>query len=203
MMFSIIMPSYLGNYKHAATNREAKFFRAVKSVLKQTVTDWELIIISDGCDKTNELFLQFTDQRIKLLPLEKQKMFSCEVRNAGIRAANGDYICYLDTDDMLGEYHLETISKEINGFDWVYFNDLAYTQKKEGFIERNISAISITKGGTSNFCHKKSLGELWGGNGYAVEDRKFARNLARSSKKFKKIETPYYYVCHIPRKYDI
>ena len=202
--FSIILPSYLGQYKNAAQNRDVKLLRAINSVIKQTFQDWELIVVADGCEKTCQLFMDnVTDKRVKLLSLTKQKMFSCEVRNAGIRVASGEYVLYLDSDDIFGNLHLETIEKNLNGFDWVYFFDLIYKAKQENFIERKCDAGSIYKCGTSNFCHKRSLGELWADNGYAREDLMFARNLIRSSKNFKKIETPYYYVCHIPRKYDI
>jgi glycosyltransferase involved in cell wall biosynthesis len=202
--YSIVLPSYLKPYKGAAADRANKLLRAINSVIKQTFNDWELIIVADGCDETCQLFTDYvTDERVKLLPIEKQKMFSSEVRNAGIRVAKGEYILYLDSDDIYGIYHLETINNQINGFDWVYFFDLIFSRKMDGFIERKCDAGSIGRCGTSNFCHKRSLGELWAGNGYAREDLLFARNLIRSSKNFKRIETPYYYVCHIPRKYDI
>jgi len=202
--YSIILPSYLKPYKNAAENREVKLIRAISSVIKQTYKDWELIIVSDGCEKTCQIFTDsVTDERVKLLPIEKQKMFSSEVRNAGVRVAKGEYILYLDSDDIFGNQHLETIEKGINGYDWVYFFDLVFSKRHDTFMERKCDAGSIGKCGTSNFCHKRSLGELWAGNGYAREDLLFARNLIRSSKNFRRIETPYYYVCHIPRKYDI
>lgn len=55
-MFSIVMPSYLGDYNSSAgpsaTNRVEKFIRAVDSVLAQTFGSWELLIVADGCEKT-------------------------------------------------------------------------------------------------------------------------------------------------------
>ena len=59
MKFSIIMPSYLGEYKRAAKDRDTKIVRAIESVLKQSHEDWELIIISDGCEKTVEIVKPF------------------------------------------------------------------------------------------------------------------------------------------------
>ena len=57
--FSIIMPSYLGDYPNSATDKEDKLIRAIESVLQQTYKNWELIIIADGCDKTINLLKKY------------------------------------------------------------------------------------------------------------------------------------------------
>ena len=49
MKISIIMQSYLGDYPNARANPEEGFIRAVYSVINQTVSNWELIIVADGC----------------------------------------------------------------------------------------------------------------------------------------------------------
>jgi len=61
---TVIMASYLQDYSGSAKNREKKFIRAVKSFKNQTYENKELIIVSDGCIKTIELF--FTNDRIKV-----------------------------------------------------------------------------------------------------------------------------------------
>jgi hypothetical protein len=120
---SVIMPSYLGEYSTelttSAKNRETKFERAVNSFLYQTYRNSELIIISDGCHRTSDIlkrrFLRYLGNQIILISLEKQPLFSGEVRNAGLRVATGNLVCYLDTDDMFGAKHLDSLSK---GFDY-------------------------------------------------------------------------------------
>ncbi len=82
------MPSYLdhyeGRYGKAAENRIEKFHRAVNSVRSQVFSDWELIIVSDGCEKTCDQWSRFPDDNIRLLRISKQRLWSHKVRNAGI-----------------------------------------------------------------------------------------------------------------------
>jgi len=202
MKFSIVLPSYLGQYKGAAKNRPEKLARAIKSALSQTHTDFELIIIADGCVLTGEVVKQFTDSRIKLIEIEKQELWSGVVRNTGIEAATGDYIVYLDSDDMLGTNHLEIISKGIEAnpvAQWYFFNDLIPID--EMFTER-YCAISIGGCGTSNLAHPKEPCRWLKNDGYA-HDWNFIKELRNWSKKYTHIGCGEYLVCHIPNQIDI
>ena len=80
---SIIMPSYLGDYPMAAKDRELKIHRAIYSVLKQEYENWELIIIADGCNKTVDIINKYKDNRIILISVTKQRIYS-DIRNIGI-----------------------------------------------------------------------------------------------------------------------
>ena len=72
------MASYLGSYPSAATERDRKFIRAVNSFKKQTYQNKELIIVSDGCPLTIQLYNRFfsKDTTIKLLQIPKQQLYS-------------------------------------------------------------------------------------------------------------------------------
>jgi len=86
---SVIIPSY----NHARYLPEA-----ISSVLAQTFTDWEAIIVDDGStDNTAEVVAQFTDPRIRYIHQENRGLSGA--RNTGIRAAQGDYLAFLDADD--------------------------------------------------------------------------------------------------------
>ena len=129
------MPSFLGLYRGAATNRPTKLIRAIKSVLKQSMPDFELVIVADGCQETVDIVKQnFTDKRISLYQIRKQPTWSGRVRNAGINKAKSDWICYLDIDDMFGTNHLQILTDNLKG-DWVWFNDLTYTLETQSFLE--------------------------------------------------------------------
>lgn len=90
--FSVIMPVY---------NGEATIARAIDSVCAQTDPDWELIVVDDGSrDGTRELVAMHTarEPRIRLL-VQPRNGGVAAARNAGIDAAAGRYIAFLDADD--------------------------------------------------------------------------------------------------------
>lgn len=194
---SVVMASYLGEYSteftSSATNREAKFERAINSFLTQTNKNSELIVVADGCKRTGEIlrnrFSHWIDNRIIYIEIEKQPLFSGKVRNSGIRIAKGELICYLDTDDMFGPKHLEIIAKGFdNNSDWCFFNDYIY----DGNLMIRNSEIEYSRIGTSNFVHKRSINIKWkDGYGHDFETITSVLNL-----KHRKIQTPEYYVCH-------
>lgn len=86
---SVIIPCY--NHGHYLPH-------AVNSVLAQTFTDWEAIIVDDGStDNTREVAAQFTDERVRYVHQENRGLSGA--RNTGIRAAQGAYLAFLDADD--------------------------------------------------------------------------------------------------------
>ncbi|MBL0316625.1 MAG: glycosyltransferase family 2 protein [Flavobacteriales bacterium] len=73
---------------------------AIHSLQSQDISNWELIVIDNGStDQTVEVVLAFQDERIILIH-ESRKGISM-ARNAGIRIAKGEYLCFLDADDKL------------------------------------------------------------------------------------------------------
>lgn len=83
---------------------------AVESVFAQTFWDWELILADDGSDSETVEYMQQLQQqqpRVRLLRLPHRGSVSA-VRNAGLREASGEYIAFLDTDDLWAPTKLET-----------------------------------------------------------------------------------------------
>lgn len=203
-MISIIMPSYLGNYKNAAKNRDKKLVRAVESVINQTYESWELIVIADGCKKTVEIIQKITEiyheTRIKVLYIEKQTIWSGAVRNTGLDKCSGDYACYLDIDDAFAPDHLESIVKELGDEDWYWTDDYVWAGGK--FRHRKCSIDKAGQCGTSNLIHRPALAR-WNTKDNYAHDWRFIQNLRRASKKYKYIRGGKYLVCHIPGRFDI
>jgi glycosyltransferase involved in cell wall biosynthesis len=196
MKFSIILPSYLGAYKNAASNRDTKLIRAINSVLGQKFTDWELIVVSDGCDKTMELVEPFVWEylpKIRLIRIDKQPLWSGSVRNAGIFKAEGELIVYLDSDDQLGSNHLQVINDNFGDADWVFFNDLVWNGKE--FSENHCNIEVKGQCGTSNFAHKRSMNAYWNDSSY-LHDFVMIRTLQAMSSNYKVIPKGEYKVCH-------
>jgi glycosyltransferase involved in cell wall biosynthesis len=196
MRFSIIMASYLGEYRTAASNREGKILRAVNSVINQSFDSWELIVIADGCEKTMQILEVVEDIRVNCYSIPKSKLWSGEPRNEGLIRAKGEFILYLDIDDIYGPDHLKNINSQLNGYDWVWFDDVRYNSKYDQWYENPCNINKISEHGTSNVCHKRSMPAKWDYTGYA-HDYYFILHL-KESKNFTKIQGGEYYVCHVP-----
>lgn len=88
-------------------NQEEYIAPAISSVLGQSFTDWEMIVINDcSTDKTEEQVMQFKDDRIKYLRTEKNIGPICAF-NLALKHARGEYISVLDGDDMYMPNKLE------------------------------------------------------------------------------------------------
>jgi glycosyltransferase involved in cell wall biosynthesis len=92
----------------ATYNRSNVLRYAIESVLWQTVTDWELIVVGDACtDDTADVVAAFADSRIRFVNLEKNVGEQSGPNNAGGRLARGRCIAYLNHDDLWVPQHLE------------------------------------------------------------------------------------------------
>jgi len=196
---TVIMASFLGEYPGAAKNRDKKFIRAVKSFKNQTYENKELIIVSDGCEKTTQLFNEhfIDDENISLIQLPKQILYSGEMRNAALREATGDIITYLDSDDVIGKTHIETIINQFDTekYDWVFYNDYLVTSPDFKKLHTRVVETRFGSIGTSAVTHKNNKDLLWS-SGYG-HDWIFVMTLAGMGLRFTKLaQTPQYLVCH-------
>ena len=100
----------------------ADFLRsALDSVKYQSFTDWECIVVDDASvDNSCDIIQEYVDadNRFKLIKMPKHSGISA-VRNAGLDAATGDYIAFLDADDAYAQTALETLytTAEMTGAD--------------------------------------------------------------------------------------
>jgi teichuronic acid biosynthesis glycosyltransferase TuaG len=91
-LISIIMPAY---------NAAQFMAESIRSVIDQTYTNWELIIINDGSTDDTEAIANkqvLVDRRIRLINQTNKKLSGA--RNAGIKAATGEWLAFLDSDDL-------------------------------------------------------------------------------------------------------
>lgn len=203
MRFSIVIQSFLGDYKGAAKERDIKILRAIDSCLNQIFKDFQVIVVADGCEKTFDIIEKHYDGNdiVDCYLITKQNLWSGNARNFGVKKASGDYVCYLDIDDYLGNNHLQIISDQLKDFDWVYFNDTILDTRGR-FTERKAMIDHKFQNGTSNICHKRKLNVKWNGIGYGYDDWSIVTDLKKYNN-FAKIETPEYIVCHLPQRLDV
>lgn len=122
--FSVVIPIYseLEPIQSGASQsrhyRGAMAQRAIKSILHQQFTDWELILVDDGCadEVTPKILDAFasTDDRIKVIHQVNQNR--AIARNNGMDAATGEWICWLDSDDEYSTNYLRAIDKASKDF---------------------------------------------------------------------------------------
>ena len=92
----------------AVYNRELVIARAVNSLLKQTIKNWELIVINDGSeDATLEILDDYKSKFDNILVISQEHKNLSESRNRGIKTSVGNYITFLDSDDEILPRHLE------------------------------------------------------------------------------------------------
>ncbi|MCH7785011.1 MAG: glycosyltransferase family 2 protein, partial [Bacteroidetes bacterium] len=96
-MISVIIPLY---------NKDKFITKTIQSVLNQTFTDFELLIVNDGStDNSLKIAQSFNDKRLKLISIENSGVSLA--RNTGIKAAKHNWIALLDADDWWAPTFLE------------------------------------------------------------------------------------------------
>lgn len=105
--FSVIIPLY---------NKENFVLNTLKSVMNQTFTDYEIIIIEDcSTDKSLEIVSKIKNDTIRIIRHEKNKGLSAS-RNTGVKNANANYLAFLDADDLWKEDYLQELFQITNDF---------------------------------------------------------------------------------------
>lgn len=108
-LVSIILPTY---------NREKYISKAINSIIEQEYTNWELLVIDDGStDNTERIIKSFKDERIKYFYQENSGKPSV-ARNKGIENSAGEFIAFIDSDDLW------TTDKLENQMSWLLNEDL-------------------------------------------------------------------------------
>lgn len=101
--FSVIIPLY---------NKEAHVLNTLKSVLRQSVTDYEIIVVNDG-STDNSLAKVNTVIDHRLVIYNRKNEGVSQARNFAMQNATGDYFVFLDADDIWKKNHLENLNQLI------------------------------------------------------------------------------------------
>lgn len=122
-LVSILMPLY---------NAEQWVEETIRSCQEQTYTNWELIIVDDGSTDASIALVEkiaSTDPRITLL--RQPNAGACVARNQAFRHCKGDYVMYLDADDLISPHKIERQIEALSHADpkavaicaWEHFSD--------------------------------------------------------------------------------
>ena len=143
-LISVIVPCY---------NVEKYLEKCVKSILNQTYTNLEIILVDDGAtDNTPKICdeLALTDSRIKVI--HKSNGGLSDARNAGIEIASGKYITFLDSDDWLEKDTINMALQEILSGDF----DLVIWSYSADFVDDNENIIRYRLNCLNGVCDSKN-----------------------------------------------
>lgn len=105
MRFSIIIPVY---------NVLPYLRDCLDSVLNQTFSDWEALCIDDGStDGSTDILKQYADKDDRIRVIAQRNAGTAAARNAGLKAAKGEYIFFLDSDDWIEPNALQILNEEL------------------------------------------------------------------------------------------
>jgi glycosyltransferase involved in cell wall biosynthesis len=162
MKVSVIMAAY---------NRSNVLRYAIESLLRSSMTDWELLVIGDACtDDTEDVVISFGDPRINFYNMQKNCGEQSGPNNEGLRRARGEYVAFLSQDDMWFPDHLEKMLAAVqeNNADGamaagaVFVSDDSCVLRGIG-IERYYSPLHGAAGGASLWLIKRSVLQGIGG----------------------------------------
>jgi hypothetical protein len=231
-LISTIMVSYLGDYPGSRTNPVPKFNRAVQSWVDQTLTDRELIIVSDGCELTNREYNAnwANNPQIKLLQLPKNpSRWPGSYRQKGVDAATGDWITYLDSDDILLPDYLQGLVPHLGSNHYIVNQQIGQALKgnpinKHGVVDINIigKPVRLKKPNlpqpipgtnlywatrpsnsrswaTHQLIHRRSIPQKWTDQERRGEDIQFSKQWPKPLQ----INQPGYIICHLNNHLDL
>lgn len=161
MRFSVIIPLY---------NKAPYVAKAIGSVLAQTFTDYELVIMDDGSkDDSFEIAKKAINGQGHCHLFHQQNAGVSMARNNAVALSQGEYMCFLDADDWWNPMFLEEMSKLIDGFPEAGIYGTNYTIVNELKNKTRVAPIGVDKGfekGYINYCqvYAKTLAmPLWTG----------------------------------------
>lgn len=144
---SVIIPTY---------NRARLIGEAIQSVLDQTFTDLELIVVDDGStDNTESVVTEFKDPRVRYI--HQENMGISAARNAGIHNTQGRYVAFLDSDDLWLPRLLESQVPVLDGDP--HFG-VVYTRAQA--IDANGNALFHTRGDLQKYPDQALKSMLYG-----------------------------------------
>lgn len=161
MRFSVIIPLY---------NKAPYVAKAIGSVLAQTFTDYELIIVDDGSkDDSVTIAAQAIEGRENCQLFRQVNAGVAVARNNGVAASQGDYLCFLDADDWWEPILLEEMDRFIKEFPEAGIYGTNYTIVNETKRKTRVANVGVEEGfekGYINYCkvYAKTLAmPLWTG----------------------------------------
>ena len=177
-LFSIIIPTY---------NRVHLLSKTINSLLSQTYKNWECIIVDDvSTDDTKTLVEKYikSDSRFQFYIRENNPKGASHCRNIGLQKAKGDYIIFLDSDDMLLDFCIEKRLDNINKNPFLnfYVFPMLTEVKTNVFKEKKIPKSNYLEDFLSYKIHWQTMCTCW--------DIKFLKKLGGFNINYPRLNDP-------------
>jgi glycosyltransferase involved in cell wall biosynthesis len=167
-MISVVIPLY---------NKEKSIAKTLQSVLTQTYTDYEIIVVDDGStDASVEVVQSVMKQTNKIQLLQKSNGGVSSARNYGIRNATSEYIAFLDGDDIWDKKYLEEQIRMIKEFPNAAMWSINYAETRDGQIVRRVATglPEGYRGYVENYFHIKGrVSELFHSSSVVIRKEVF------------------------------
>lgn len=157
-MISVVIPLY---------NKEKSISSTLQSVYEQTYKDYEVVIVNDGStDKSLDVVKDFVsrlkieDWRLKILSQENAGVSAA--RNRGVMEAKGEYVAFLDADDLWTPNYLETLDTLIRDYPDAGLYSIGYEEINTEAIPKSTPTIETPYRGEANPWTSKI--KLWTGS---------------------------------------
>lgn len=135
--FSIVIPTY---------NRAHLIVPTLQSILNQSFTDFEVLIVDDGStDDTEDVIETAFSNHPKIKYIRKKNEERSIARNAGFLLAAGEYVVFFDSDDLLLPHYLRTLDEAIEQYPDCNFFATKYQIDSDGNISTN-EIVSLSSG---------------------------------------------------------
>jgi len=145
---SIIVPVY---------NVENYLERCVESIIKQTYTNFELLLINDGStDQSGELCDQLVSKNGNIKVFHLKNAGVSNARNVGIQNSTGEWITFVDSDDFITNDYLETLISAVDGDDSIGFSIARLHHIKNG----QITELPVFSGKEEKWSTEQTMREL-------------------------------------------
>lgn len=159
VVLSIVMPIF---------NHPQELRVMIDSILGNTFQDWELLAVDDGSEKkTIDILQEYSDKdsRIKFIRRTIEPKGAQTCRNMGLQMAEGEYLCFFDSDDAIEPYCLEQRVEEISShpeLDFMVFRSSVYNENPYTESEyRYVYGYNIYDDDIAAFCARTLPFVVW------------------------------------------
>lgn len=151
-MISIIVPIH---------NAERYLQRCVESILCQTYTVWELLLVDDGStDATPQMCQEWCKKDERIRTVTQQNTGVSAARNTGIRAAKGQYIAFIDADDFVDPDYLASLFNCIQSTDLAICDVFADSEWSGTMVDEQVSRQEMQKH-PSRYANPFYVNSIW------------------------------------------